>query len=60
MFRVVRYIVEKEFKQIFRNKIMLGLILGMPVIQLFILSYAVDFEVKNINIFIENNDGSIF
>jgi len=58
MFRVVRYIVEKEFKQIFRNRTMMGLILGMPVLQLFILSYAADFEVKNINIFIENNDNS--
>jgi ABC-2 type transport system permease protein len=37
---------------------MMGLILGMPVLQLFILSYAADFEVKNINIFIEDNDGS--
>ena len=58
MFRVVQYIVEKEFKQIFRNKTMMGLILGMPVLQLFILSYAADFEVKNIRIFIENMDDS--
>jgi len=58
MFRVIRYIVEKEFKQIFRNKTMVGLIIGMPVLQLFILSYAADFEVKNINIFIDNNDDS--
>ncbi len=58
MFRVVRFIVEKEFKQIIRNKTMLGLIFGMPIIQLFILSYAADFEVKNINIFIEDKDHS--
>ncbi len=58
MFRVIRYIIEKEFKQIFRNKTMVGIIFGMPVIQLFILSYAADFEVKNINIFINNNDNS--
>ncbi len=56
MFRVIRYIVEKEFKQIFRNKTMVGLIFGMPILQLFILSYAADFEVKNINIFVNNND----
>ncbi len=37
---------------------MMGLILGMPVLQLFILSYAADFEVKNIRIFIENMDDS--
>lgn len=56
MFRTIRHIIEKEFKQIFRNKTMVGLIFGMPVLQLFILSYAADFEVKNINIFIEDND----
>jgi ABC-2 type transport system permease protein len=37
---------------------MFGMIFGMPVMQLFILSYAADFEVKNINIFIEDNDHS--
>ena len=58
MFRVIRYIVEKEFKQIFRNRTMMGLILGMPVLQLFILSYAADFEVKNINIFVNDYDQS--
>ncbi len=58
MFRKIRHIIEKEFKQIFRNKTMVGLIFGMPVLQLFILSYAADFEVKNINIFIQDNDKS--
>lgn len=58
MFRKIKFIVEKEFKQIFRNKIMLGLILGMPVLQLLILSYAADFEVKNINVVINDNDNS--
>ena len=58
MFRTIRYIVEKEFKQIFRNKTMVGLIFGMPVLQLMILSYAADFEVKNINIFVDDMDNS--
>jgi ABC-2 type transport system permease protein len=58
MFRTIRTIIEKEFKQIFRNKTMVGLIFGMPVMQLFILSYAADYEVKNINIFIDDNDNS--
>lgn len=58
MFRTIKHIIEKEFKQIFRNKTMVGIIFGMPVLQLFILSYAADFEVKNINIFIQDNDKS--
>jgi len=58
MFKTIRYIVEKEFKQIFRNKTMVGLIFGMPVMQLLILSYAANFEVKNINLFVDDNDNS--
>ena len=58
MFRTIRHIIEKEFKQIFRNRTMVGMIFGMPVMQLFILSYAADFEVKNINIFINDDDKS--
>jgi ABC-2 type transport system permease protein len=58
MLRTVRHIVKKEFLQIFRNKTMVGLIFGMPIIQLFIFSYTANFEVKNINIFVEDNDKS--
>ncbi len=58
MLRTVRHIITKEFKQIFRNKTMVGLIFGMPVIQLLIFSYTANFEVKEINIFIENRDNS--
>ncbi|MEN8137756.1 MAG: ABC transporter permease [Bacteroidota bacterium] len=56
--RKIVFIIEKEFKQIFRNKIMVILIFAMPVIQLLILSYAADFEVKGINIFIDDMDSS--
>ena len=46
--KTILYIVQKEFKQIFRNKGMLPIIFVMPLIQLMILSNAATFEVKNI------------
>ena len=57
MYKIL-YIIEKEFKQIFRNKTMAGMIIGMPILQLLVLSYAVDFEVKSIDVFIEDKDNS--
>ena len=42
------YIIQKEFKQIFRNKSMLPIIFVMPLIQLLILANAATFDVKNI------------
>ncbi|MEO9851431.1 MAG: ABC transporter permease [Reichenbachiella sp.] len=44
----IGYIIQKEFRQIFRNKAMLPIIFVMPLIQLLILSNAATFEVKNI------------
>lgn len=58
MLRTVRHIIIKEFKQIFRHKTMVGLIFGLPVIQLLIFSYTANFEVKNINVFVEDKDNT--
>jgi drug efflux transport system permease protein len=46
--RVLKYLLQKEFLQIFRNKAMLPIIFVMPIIQLLILTYAADFELKDI------------
>lgn len=56
--RTVRFLLQKEFRQIFRNKIILVMIMVMPAIQLMILPLAADYEVKNINIAIIDNDRS--
>lgn len=50
------YLIEKEFKHIFRDKFMPKLIFALPIIQLIILPWAADFEVKNINIEILDRD----
>ncbi len=53
---IIRYIIQKEFRQIFRNKAMLPIIFIMPLIQLIILSNAASFEVKNIKFGYIDND----
>ena len=57
---IIRYIIQKEFKQIFRNKAMLPSIFVLPLIQLIILSNAATFEVKNIKFSYIDNDKTPF
>ncbi len=46
--KTILFIIQKEFRQIFRNKGMLPIIFVLPILQLLILSNAASFEVKNI------------
>lgn len=48
--RRIGFILEKEFRQIFRNRLMIPIIFVMPVVQLFLLSYAANFEIKNLKL----------
>ncbi len=56
--RTVKFLLEKEFRQIFRNRAILILIMVMPLMQLIILPLAADFEIKNINLSIVDHDHS--
>lgn len=56
--RVVLALIKKEFLQIFRNKIMVRLVLIMPIMQLILLAYAANFEMKNMSLSIVDRDGS--
>jgi len=58
--RTIRFLLQKEFKQIFRNKSILAMILMMPLIQLLIMPLAADYEVKNINLAVVDNDHSTY
>ena len=48
--KTILIIVQKEFKQIFRNKAMLPIIFIVPIIQIAILSFAATFEVKEVRL----------
>lgn len=56
--RTIKFLLQKEFRQIFRNRSILALVIAMPVIQLIILPIAANYEVKNINIAVIDNDHS--
>ncbi len=56
--REIFLIIQKEFRQIFRNKQMVAAMLFMPLIQLLILANAATFEMKNLRIFIVDKDFS--
>ncbi len=58
--KTLLHLLEKEFKQIYRNKAILPLIFVMPVIQLLILSYAIDYEIKNLKLYLIDYDQSAF
>ncbi len=55
----IRFLLRKEFLQIFRNKAMLPIIFVMPVIQLLILSFAATYELKEVNFALVDMDRSI-
>jgi ABC-2 type transport system permease protein len=56
--RTLRFLLEKEFRQIFRDKAILRVIFVMPIIQLMILPWAADYEVKDIRLNIVDHDQS--
>lgn len=58
--RTIRFLLQKEFRQIFRNKIILAMIMAVPAIQLMVLPLAADYEVKNINVAIIDRDRSSY
>jgi drug efflux transport system permease protein len=56
--RTLKFLLRKEFRQIFRDPAILRLILIMPVIQLLILPWAADYEIKNIKLAVVDHDNS--
>lgn len=54
--RTIFYVIQKEFIQVRRNKTMLRMILMVPLMQMLILVYAATYDIKNLNIFLVDND----
>ena len=54
----ILFIIQKEFIQVFRNRMMLPIIFVVPLIQLIILVHAATFEMKNIKVSIIDLDMS--
>ncbi len=58
--RTIRYILQKEFIQIFRDRVMLPVIFIVPLVQLIVLVYAATLEMKNIEVVVVDNDMSSY
>ena len=58
--RTIKFLLQKEFKQIFRNKSIVAMIMLLPVLQLLILPLAANYEIKNINLSVVDHDHSSY
>ncbi|WP_138430530.1 ABC transporter permease [Fodinibius saliphilus] len=56
--RTIKFLLQKEFLQIFRNKGMLPIIFLMPIVQLVLLSFAATYELREVNFHLVNFDQS--
>ncbi|SKB61263.1 ABC-2 type transport system permease protein [Soonwooa buanensis] len=58
--KVLAFILQKEFRQILRDKTILSMMFFAPIMQLIILPLAANFEVKNVNVAYVDNDHSSY
>uniref|UniRef100_UPI0032168CEE ABC transporter permease n=1 Tax=uncultured Draconibacterium sp. TaxID=1573823 RepID=UPI0032168CEE len=54
--RTIKYILQKEFRQIFRNKTMLPMIFVIPIMQMLILVFAATYDMKRIDLVVVDKD----
>ena len=55
---ILPYLIEKEFRQIRRDPVLIKIILLLPIIQLLVLPLAANFELRNISVAIVDPDQS--
>ena len=54
--RALRFLLRKEFLQIFRDHVILGMLFVMPMAQLLVLANAATFEVKSARLYVVDQD----
>ena len=57
---MLKYLIEKEFKQIIRNSFVPKIIVMMPVMMMLVLPWAANQSIKNVSISVVDNDRSAF
>ena len=57
---MLRFLIEKEFKQIRRNSFVPKMLIGMPLMVMLVLPWAANQSIKNVNLSIVDNDHSVF
>jgi ABC-2 type transport system permease protein len=58
--KTLKYLIEKEFKQMFRNPLIPRVIVLFPTMVLLVFPWAVSFEVKNIKIDVVDHSKSVY
>ncbi len=56
--KTILYVIQKEFIQVKRNKVMLRMIVMIPLMQMLILVFAATYDLKNVDIFLVDQDVS--
>jgi len=56
--RALRFLLQKEFRQILRDRTIVGMLFVMPIIQLLILANAVTFQVRSARTYVVDGDHS--
>jgi len=56
--RIVWFLIEKEVRQLRRNRTLLTLLLVAPLIQLVLLSFAANYEIENLTLTVVDEDHS--
>ena len=57
---MLKFLLEKEFKQIMRNSFMPKIILIFPCMVLLVFPFAANFEIRNINLSVVDNNHSAY
>src|SRR5690554_4096327 len=58
--KTVKYLIEKEFKQMFRNPLIPKMIVMYPIMVLLVFPWAVSFEITNIEIDVVDHSKSVY
>jgi len=58
--RTLKFLLQKEFRQIFRDPSILRVIFILPAVQLLIMPWAADYEIKNIRLSVIDHDHSSY
>ena len=56
--KAIKAIIKKEFLQVLRDPNMMRIIFVIPLVQLFILGYAITFDIKNVALVVHDGDRS--
>lgn len=54
--RTLKFLLQKEFRQIFRDPAILRVIFVVPLLQLLLLPWTADYEVRNVKLSVVDND----